>query len=283
MGRRHDRNLQGSLHLLLELCHVLITSLSQILPFLHSKSFETRTAATSALSHICQMTPAWTPQTSPAASLTASPPTPAPEFPTFDVAQMLKTGTLLLASSGKEYELSSFSSSNDVARAQKEVMSRLGLGFMDGVGGDTDMDLDLGKELTLTPQPMDLDSDETKAPPHHPLSPSPADGGDTSSASSPAGGTIDLHPIPAPSKSIKRERVKSEAAEDNMSVDIPSDGGAGLSARERNRLKRKLKTGNSAFVAPSPTTARPSFAAGSSNKCAVPLFVDLSSSNNQVS
>lgn len=240
-------------------------SLQKILPLLHSKSFDTRTAATTALSLICQLTPAWTPSTTPDSSINASPPQPAPEFPVFDVAQMLKTGTLLLASSGKEYEVTHFNSSTDVARAQKEVMSRLGLGFMEGVGGD-DMDLDLGKELAVAPQPMDVDPEDIK-PQNNLLSPSPHDGGETSSASSPAGTTIDLGPPPAP----KTTRVKAESSSagtpEPVNAESPSGDGAGLSARERNRLKRKLKTGNSAFVAPSPTTSRPSNShAGPSNK-----------------
>ena len=59
--------------------------------------------------------------------------------------QLLKTGTLLLSSSGTEFsEPVPLGTPAEVARARKEAMSRLGLGFMDGVDDD---DLGLDKEL----------------------------------------------------------------------------------------------------------------------------------------
>lgn len=211
------------------------------------------------------MTPAWTPQNPPApdlSSLSISTPQSAPDFPPFNVAQLLKEGTLLLASSGKEYaELVALGTPAEVARARKEAMSRLGLGFMDGMDMDGDDGLDLGKELSQSkaesPEPMDMDSPSTEIKPNpHASSHSPGGtpGELTSSASSPSLSTADLKPT-------KFLKIKTEIAEPaEAAPESPGGDAAGMSARERNRLKRKLKTGNSAFVPPSSKSAGPSSA-----------------------
>lgn len=137
--------------------------------------------------------------------------------------------TRLLASSGKEFikPAGIFQNSAEVRKARKEAMGRLGLDFLD-VAEDDDMDID--KELAAADEP-DVDSEMKPDTPLDesgtPLRPdTPIDG----KAGSPT------------------ERVRSTTpghSEDDL---------AGLSARERNRLKRKRKPGNSAFVhAPPPT------------------------------
>lgn len=247
------------------------------------------------------MTPAWSPQNPPSSLFTSAtlPPTspdpsPAPDFPPFNVAQLLKEGTLLLASSGKEYsEPVALGTPAEVARARKEAMSRLGLGFMDEVGADDDDDdaLDFGKELSQsqpvkaakTPEPMDVDSPAVIAVdvkpnqlftnPSGPYSPA-ATPDQTSSTSSPSLSAADIKPPPAFSLSHNTAnttttsyhhnhpnakftpKIKTEIAE-SPEPPLESGGpdGAALSARERNRLKRKLKTGNSAFVPSTPSSA----------------------------
>ncbi|KAF8321727.1 hypothetical protein DL93DRAFT_2209827, partial [Clavulina sp. PMI_390] len=224
----------------------VMTVVGKILPYLHSKSFETRSAATSALSHICQMTPAWSPQNPPVDSST-DPPIPAPEFPPFNVTQVLKEGTLLLASSGKEFsEPVVFGTPAEVARARKEAMNRLGLGFMDAMGDDTDDTmLDIDNELSQnpsntakaeSPELMELDSpapNSNDLKPHHASSPSKL------------GSSPEHSPMLPPSNH-------------DQSVDSPSADTPGLSARERNRLKRKLKTGNHAVVTGPSAASKPS-------------------------
>ena len=59
----------------------------------------------------------------------------------------MEKGTLLLASSGKEFTKPTgiLANSNEVKKARREAMGRLGLDFLESVGGADDMDLD--KEL----------------------------------------------------------------------------------------------------------------------------------------
>lgn len=136
-------------------------------------------------------------------------------------------------------------------------MSRLGLDFLDDVADDMDLDKELAEDMVVdeeapapptsgdvanslsemeigTPGPEQPSSKESSVPIHDdaPMAPSP-----TSSA-----------PAPAPEPDL-----------------------SGLSARERNRLKRKRKPGNTAFVAaPPPQSAGAKYATaptGPSNKC----------------
>lgn len=220
--------------------------LFQIIPFFHSKSFETRTAATSALLHICQMTPLWTPHYD-VPSNSICPPSYAPDFPPFSVSQLLQTGTLLLSSSGKEFsEQVALGTPAEVARARKEAMSRIGLGFMNGVDEDGLAD-DLDKELVDDP---DDDDHDMKA--EQMSSPAPTNG-----HASVKSEDEDMKDVLTPSRgpqlvvetSVKAERHDEESASPSAesSVDL-----SGLSARERNRLKRKRKPGNSAFVSAAP-------------------------------
>lgn len=244
------------------------------------------------------MTPAWGPQNPPPsvstlASTTSSSPdsSPAPDFPLFNVAQLLREGTLLLASSGKEYsEPVALGTPAEVARARKEAMNRLGLGFMDGVGDDDDDALDLGKELSQSqplqkvdsPGPMDLDSpSHLDVKPTQPASSSrsyspgatPGAGDLTSNASSPALSAADIKPSHINNNTANTKlphKIKTEIPEPSeLTLDSPGGDGIGLSARERNRLKRKLKTGNTAFVV-TPTTSSGAAKGAASSSSAPP-------------
>ncbi|EGN96198.1 hypothetical protein SERLA73DRAFT_170610 [Serpula lacrymans var. lacrymans S7.3] len=232
---------------------------ARILPYLHSKSYETRSAASNALSQIFSLVPVWQPQdTDVKPSVEPNP--HAPEFPSFSVQELMQKGSLLLASSGKEFSKPAgiLSSSSEVKRARKEAMGRLGLDFLDSVGGADDMDLD--KELAVETE-LDAEDDPENAMKveETPVSSSPMD--------------VDFKP--------KQER-SSPARPDSTTPtgpSLPTTSGAsagedasGLSARERNRLKRKRKPGNSAFVAappPPPPSAGSKYnptPAGPSNK-----------------
>jgi len=167
-------------------------------------------------------------------------------------------GTLLLASSGKEFSKPTglLTNPTEVKRARKEAMGRLGLDFLDSVGATDDMDLD--KEL------VEAESDTLGDP----------DAGtkqeETLVAESPMDAEFPNKEFSPPARSHSSTPVVPSP----ITPSTPAEGNDlnGLSARERNRLKRKRKAGNTAFVpAPPPPssgagtryTAAP---AGSSNK-----------------
>lgn len=173
-------------------------------------------------------------------------------------------GILLLASSGKEFAKPTGILANpaEVKRARKEAMGRLGLDFLDSVGAADDMDID--KELAVEPDPdptSDPDVPTKREDPPSTPSPMEVDFNLRKERSPPARSHSSTPAIPSP------VTPATPAAE-------PEDLG-GLSARERNRLKRKRKLGSSAFVAappppPSASGARYNTApAGSSNKCVI--------------
>jgi TATA-binding protein-associated factor len=201
----------------------------QILPYLHSKSHETRSAAANALSQIFSSIPVWEPSGSTDVHMKSLDDPPViPKFPNFSVKDLMERGTRLLASSGKEFVKPSaiLANSSEVKKARKEAMSRLGLDFLDGLGGD---EMDWEKELAPEVEPeteaengVKIEEDTTLSPP----AVSPTDRSNSST--------------PIPSVAIP------EPSEEDLS---------GLSARERNRLKRKRKAGNAAFVSAPPQQA----------------------------
>jgi TATA-binding protein-associated factor len=204
-----------------------------------------------------------------------------PPFPPFSVPTLLNTppSSLLLASSGKEFARpASFRSPGEVAKARKEAMGRLGLDFL-GMGDEGDADMDWDKELAdggdgetssvadTKVEPMDMDARGTEPnmkpvdmdrpsivhpmptvitsfPRHQDLKM------EDSPASSPIGRPVSAGsstsfapPPPSASSSVFDHSV-------NRGIPpTPQDPPVELSARERNRLKRKRKAGNSAFVA----------------------------------
>lgn len=169
-----------------------------------------------------------------------------PEFPNFSIQELVSKGNLLLASSGKEFVKPAgiLSSAQEVKKARKDAMSRLGLGFLDTVEDDMDLDREFAADMEVAPdgaQPV-TPKDETRA--SSPMSVCPAD---PPKDASPSTGSV-TPTIP----SATPDAVLSEA-------DM-----AALSARERNRLKRKRKAGNPAFVAPPPQTAGSRYAAAAS-------------------
>ncbi|KIJ63251.1 hypothetical protein HYDPIDRAFT_113216 [Hydnomerulius pinastri MD-312] len=237
----------------------LLAVVARILPFLHSKSHDTRSAASNALSQIFTLVPVWRPQVEdvkPPPDFSTAP----PEFPAFSVQELMQKGVLLLASSGKEFSKPSgiLANSAEVKRARKEAMGRLGLDFLDSVGAADDMDLD--KELAI-----EAEVDGASEPDTQPKKEEAA------SSESPMDVEFNIKKERSPPP---RSLSSTPAVPSPITPATPADGEGlnGLSARERNRLKRKRKPGNSAFVAapppaPSNTGSRYSTAAaGPSNK-----------------
>lgn len=150
----------------------------------------------------------------------------------------MEKGTLLLASSGKEFVKPTgiLANSSEVKKARKEAMGRLGLDFLDSVGAGDDIDLE--KELVAD---AEIDQDvqmEDSVKIEEDIKPV---------LMTPEHMKVDT-PVAGPSKS-----PTPAASSPAPSVAPPAiNDTSNLSARERNRLKRKRKPGNSAFVAAPP-------------------------------
>ncbi|EPQ58588.1 SNF2 chromatin remodeling protein [Gloeophyllum trabeum ATCC 11539] len=229
----------------------LMAVVARILPYLHSKSHDTRTAASVALSHIFSLVPLWQPSPPDQDGKDGAAPAQdgetvlkPPDFPLFSVQELMQRGTLLLASSGKEFTKPTgiLANTAEVKKARKEAMSRLGLDFLDSVGGGEDMDLD--KELAAEESEMEVDGgggggikDEDEGP-KCALPPPVVETPDVKMKEEATPSSRPGSATPGPST-----QASMSAAEEDLS---------GLSARERNRLKRKRKPGNAAFVAAPP-------------------------------
>lgn len=140
----------------------------------------------------------------------------------------MESKTRLLASSGKEFSkpVGIFQNVAEVKKARKAAMGRLGLDFLDVADSD---DMDIEKELAANDD-IDIDM-ELKI--------------DTSKDELP--GYLNSG---SPTESKKET---SPVDRPDSATPGPCEGSLpGLSARERNRLKRKRKPGNSAFVAAPP-------------------------------
>ncbi|KAI1784054.1 SNF2 chromatin remodeling protein [Ganoderma leucocontextum] len=222
----------------------LMAVVARILPYLHSRSHETRSATSTALSQIFTLVPVWRPcpdaDAQPYGACTSL---PAVDFPSFSVRELMEKGTLLLASSGKEFQKPTgiLANSNEVKKARKEAMGRLGLDFLDSVGAADDMDLD--KELAA--DEADGDVDMAGPPP-----PAPAPVSVKTEEDAPPSSPTDEFLDPPKVKEAGRSKSSTPHAAPSPA---PEDTTA-LSARERNRLKRKRKPGNAAVVGAAPPT-----------------------------
>lgn len=239
----------------------LMAVIARVLPYLHSRSHETRSAASNALSQIFSLVPLWHPLQDGAPDsddewqVSSSP----SGFPMVSVEELVRKGTLLLASSGKEFIKPNgiLSSSSEVKKARKEAMGRLGLDFLYGLGENDDMDFD--KELAAGSEPDAQVPGENEAPMN--VDPPPVS----------AQLSLDVNIKPKKRSPSPRSKSTTPVAP-SPSVPCapqPDEDMSGLSARERNRLKRKRKQGNTAFVQAPPPTSSTKFqptAAGSANK-----------------
>lgn len=224
------------------------------MPFLHSKSFETRSAVSIALSQIFTLVPVWQPSQASPHPVEASS-GPAPDFPKFSVQELVLSGKLLLASSGKEFikPTGILSSSAEVKKARKEAMGRLGLEFLDNVADEMDLDKELAADMEVDPE-MEAEDTQNK-------SEVVLDG-----ISQPGSTPLDTRAKIERSSSSTPVASSPTNTRPEESVDMSN-----LSARERNRLKRKRKLGSSAFVAaPPPQASGAKYSAtpgGQSHKC----------------
>ncbi|KAF8628445.1 hypothetical protein AX15_003960 [Amanita polypyramis BW_CC] len=213
----------------------LMAVVARIIPYLHSKNFETRSAASVALSQIFSLVPVWQPSNVPSTSpgVTTRPP---PDFPKFSVQELILSGKLLLASSGKEFIKPSgiLSSSAEVKKARKEAMGRLGLEFLDNVADEMDLDKELAADMEVD---ADLEMEDACNRPE-----------------AIPDGTLQV----ALDSRVKIEQSESTTPQASSPTTMHHQQDmnmSNLSARERNRLKRKRKPGNTAFVAAPPPQA----------------------------
>jgi TATA-binding protein-associated factor len=177
------------------------------------------------------------------------------------VEELVQKGTLLLASSGKEFTKPNgiLSSSSEVKKARKEAMGRLGLDFLYSFGTNDDMDLD--KELAAGSEPDSQAPREDEATMN------------VDASALPASLSLDVGPklkkrSPSPRSKSTTPVAPSPSAPCGLQPQ-PDEDMSGLSARERNRLKRKRKQGNTAFVQAPPPTTNAKFqatATGTTNK-----------------
>lgn len=199
--------------------------IARVLPHLRSKTWDTRVAAAQAIESICSAAGVWDPDMehdgtpigaikseddqssiSDASALT---------FDNFSLSNVFLTGKKLLASSGNEYDLPTFSSVEERLAHAKRDMQRLGLGSMAGV--DVDLGVDMEKELL---------------------------GGETQQQQVERNGSLSKSGTQTPASSTHEETVPQNAPEE---VDMSK-----LSARERNQLKRKRKLESKSGPLPSP-------------------------------
>ena len=141
--------------------------LARVVPLLLSKSWDTRSAAAQALYQICHAAGVWDPDAqggalpAPEAPAEPAPEAPAPGAPapdtplglppgerltlaSFSLPTVLASGTKLLASAGREYDVPELLSRERLQSAKKDVLGKLGLAFG---GTDVDMGLDMDAEL----------------------------------------------------------------------------------------------------------------------------------------
>ncbi|KAI0668494.1 SNF2 chromatin remodeling protein [Trametes maxima] len=244
----------------------LMAVVARILPYLHSRSHETRSAASAALSQIFVLVPLWMPHSdAESRPYGASSALPTPEFPSFSVRELMEKGTLLLASSGKEFikPTGILANSNEVRKARKEAMGRLGLDFLDSVGGADDMDLD--KELAADEPEQDVEM----------AVPTPVKSEDELLPLTPTDEAVDVKVKKEESLPVRSKSSTPAAPPSAAATPAPEDMSA-LSARERNRLKRKRKPGNAAVVAapPPPQGSNAKFQAAAAGNAKARLVTD---------
>lgn len=240
---------------------------SRIVPYLHSRSWETRDAAALAIESICRGAGIWNPDSSDTyanknqassstiglgvnQSTTTDETTLRPmsqddllSFDDFQFEKILANGEKLLSSAGKEYDVlaSGGSVADHLARAKAD-MARMGLGSFGGI--EMDLGLDVEEELKQGAQC----SPKLPPPRFAPMS----------AAASMAQidqrtGSIGLHrsekscdplsPLCSPS-GLQTPTSTASRNQPQLSPSLPPEDDVDtskLSARERNQLKRKRK------------------------------------------
>jgi TATA-binding protein-associated factor len=189
------------------------------------------------------LAPLWSPL-HPATSYDHSP----IDFPPFSVEQLIESDNLLLSSSGQEFSKpTTFGTPAELERARKEAKSRLGLDFLDA-GDDDD---DNGWTQELMEEATDVRMSET----NHEQIVSPDSRMDAASPGtdelgSPMSTDAPIHfARPAPPSRFQSQQGTSI---DDSSHGAKADDDSALSAREKNRLKRKRRhqAGSGAYISP---------------------------------
>jgi TATA-binding protein-associated factor len=193
-----------------------------VLPHLRSKSWDCRSAAAQAIESICRSVGIWDPIILALPGDGDAPAVKSEETDTtavsslaldgFNLSKVVSEGTLLLGTSAADYAKASFGAEG-LERAKKEVAARLGLGVGEDLGLDVAQELGeaehVGKDGEATVTKMEVDVAHTTTVTS-----------DATSATSTPGPLSPAAPL-------------TPADED---IDM-----SGLSARERNVLKRKRK------------------------------------------
>ncbi|GAC99874.1 hypothetical protein PHSY_007477 [Pseudozyma hubeiensis SY62] len=258
-----------------------ITSyLARVVPFLRSKSWDTRVAAALAIESICHAAGIWDPDIEPSKPGESSKSVLTDDdedtkdqkpdvsellateslltFDAFSLPTVLATGTKLLSSAGKEFEQASLAAGADrLAQAKKDVVGKLGLGFgldeMD-IGMDVEAELKTGESTSTSSIPRSSQGNvdwrtaaggaaQSQLPP-----PRFAAAGPPVGSSLPAprftnnGAPSSPSPISTAIPSAASAPSPSPASAASAS-EPPADeiDMSKLSARERNALKRKRK------------------------------------------
>ncbi|KAG0149490.1 hypothetical protein CROQUDRAFT_687820 [Cronartium quercuum f. sp. fusiforme G11] len=294
----------------------IVNLLSRVLPYLRSKNWETRLAAGEAVGAIAKAVGIWDPTASETEALD-QPRSPSSKlktsildnpnrasasrvglsFENFDLDAVLREGTILLSSAGKEFDQRSGHgrSRESLMAAKRDVASKLGLGL--GCFGGLDMDsvgMDVGKELEdgadgamsftpeqspripLRPGPlMELDERTSETPPALVSSSLRSSSNSLASIFPPA---LDSHhpqqqSIQSPALTDEDSLLPFRQTPTTVNMPLPSLNSAdtsepnleGLSARERNALKRKRKALGQAPVAAVSSSAASSSLPASAN------------------
>lgn len=218
----------------------------QILPYLRSKSHDSRAAAAEALSQIFSLVPIWAPWEVKDEDevIFDEYKVAEPEFPECSIKDLLNAGKLLLSSAGHEYNKPTgiLRDQNAVKRARKAAMSRLGLDFLDNIDGDS---MDIDKELAPEIATSDNGDIEMK---------NDANEIDSNSADDRVIPKITIDTNVGVSLTTGPQK-ECDASPITSAPLTTFEDVSGLSARERNRLKRKRKPGNAAFIAAPPPSA----------------------------
>ncbi|KDR81493.1 hypothetical protein GALMADRAFT_239466 [Galerina marginata CBS 339.88] len=248
----------------------LLAVVARIIPFLHSKSFESRTAASVALSQIFSLVPVWIPMYEGDVAMRNNQDSlDLPEFSNFSVRELVNQGKLLLASSGTEFAKPAgiMSSTQEVKKARKDAMARLGLAFLDNVDDDMDLDKEFAAGMDVDGESAICSTNQVDATAVSPMDICPTDS-NVQKEASPSTRSVTPN-LPSPS-------TPNLLSETDNTV---------LSARERNRLKRKRKPGNSAFVAPPPQSASARYVTAASGTAKARLIIpeERTGSNSRLS
>ncbi|KAM0788287.1 hypothetical protein ACM66B_001433 [Microbotryomycetes sp. NB124-2] len=258
----------------------VIQVVARVLPYLQSRSAETRQAAASALGHISQAVGVWDPTStapsSEAASKEDSVATSTEQaskdklsLAAFDVTKVLAEGSVLLSSSGTEYANLSNLSAEDLAKAQQAALGKLGLGFAPGAGND--IGVDVGAELAAgAPTASDMPAQAGSASDAQHVAPAETDADSSKPRSTLPPPKFLKNGASSADRSLNGagpSTATSTATQSSSAVASPSssaavtadeaDPFAGLSARERNKLKRKRKTEAKSGVHSTPQPSAP--------------------------